>query len=328
MLTPLDECEVLVVVDNVSELLSTLPQNVTGELQNVLRAGATELSGHCLCCAQWGLSLLITARSAQSEHMLLFDSGPESSCLERNGKVLGVPFGKIESAVFSHGHWDHVGGMLRALQLITERNGGRKVPVEVNSGMFLQRAMRTPKGGYLPFAQVPSPAELERAGGVPVIDDGERLLGGGLFYLSGEIPRTTPYEEGLPGHVSRQPDGSWKDDPLILDERFLAVHVRGKGIIVFSACSHAGIVNVLKWARQVFDPVPIYAVMGGFHLSGAACEAVIPETISDLGQFGLKVLVPGHCTGWRATYRLLEAFGEERVIPSAVGRRHLFRRSE
>jgi 7,8-dihydropterin-6-yl-methyl-4-(beta-D-ribofuranosyl)aminobenzene 5'-phosphate synthase len=34
--------------------------------------------------------------------------------------------------------------------------------------------------------------------------------------------------------------------------------------------------------------------------------------------------VPGHCTGWRAVHALLDAFGEEIVIPSAVGRLHEF----
>ncbi|MGD9866665.1 MAG: MBL fold metallo-hydrolase [Hyphomicrobiales bacterium] len=324
MLVPLDECDVLVVVDNATELLSTTPSNVTGELQNVLRAGARELAGHCLCCAQWGLSLLVTARAGGSEHAVLFDSGPEGSCFARNGKALGVPFGKIDEAVFSHGHWDHVGGMTTALELIRADNGGRHIPVHANAGMFVQRAMRTPRGGYLPFTDVPSPDQIEKAGGKLVLEDGARPLGGGLFHLSGEIPRTTSYEKGLPGHVRRGADGGWLDDALILDERFLAVHVRGKGIIVFSACSHAGIVNVLRHAREIFAPVPLYGVMGGFHLSGAACEPIIPETVADLGGFGLEMLVPGHCTGWRAIYRLIEAFGEERVIPSAVGRRHLF----
>jgi 7,8-dihydropterin-6-yl-methyl-4-(beta-D-ribofuranosyl)aminobenzene 5'-phosphate synthase len=64
--------------------------------------------------------------------------------------------------------------------------------------------------------------------------------------------------------------------------------------------------------------------MGGFHLSGAACEPIIPETVADMRQFGLKVIVPGHCTGWRAIQRMVQTFGEDIVIPSAVGRRYLF----
>jgi 7,8-dihydropterin-6-yl-methyl-4-(beta-D-ribofuranosyl)aminobenzene 5'-phosphate synthase len=109
-----------------------------------------------------------------------------------------------------------------------------------------------------------------------------------------------------------------------MDERFVAIHVRGKGIIVFSACSHAGIVNVLTHARELFDPIPLYGVMGGFHLAGKACEKIIPETVADLGQFNLKTIIPAHCTGWRAVHALLNTFGEKVIVPSAVGRLHEF----
>ena len=145
-----------------------------------------------------------------------------------------------------------------------------------------------------------------------------------LAYLSGDIPRVTAYEKGLPGQIAQQPDGSWEPDPWITDERWLAVDVKGLGAIVFSACSHAGIVNVLQDAREKLAPSPLHGVMGGFHLSGAAWEAIIPETVADMEGFGLKAIVPGHCTGWRAVQKLVERFGEAVVVPSAVGRRHRF----
>lgn len=321
---PVDSCEVLVLVDNVSDLLSSVPGNVVPEIVNVFRAGATELSGRCLCCAQWGLSLLVTTRLGETTHCVLFDSGPEGEGLKRNIYRLGVKPERIEAAVFSHGHWDHVGGMLAALQLTTAANGGRKVPVHVNGGMFVSRALVRADGSLVPFEEVPSPEALERAGARLVVGDGPRLLLDDHFCLSGEIPRVTAYEKGLIGQVCRTPEGNWQDDPLILDERFLAVNVREKGIIVFTACSHAGVVNVLSHARDLFDPLPLHGVMGGFHLSGAACEAVIPQTVEDLKTFGLEVLVPGHCTGWRAVHRLVEVLGEDRVVPSAVGRLHRF----
>lgn len=323
-LKPLDSCEVLVLVDNVSDVLSTVPDHVTPEIPNVIGAGAKELSGKCLCCAQWGLSLIVTGRTENRESALLFDSGPEGYGVERNGNRLGVKFDDIGAAVFSHGHWDHVGGMTTALRLISSANGGKKIPVHANQGMFVDRAMKRPDGTLLPFENVPSPAELDAAGGEMVMGNEERLLLDGLFYLSGEIPRVTSYEKGLLGQVRRNSTGEWEEDELILDERFVAVHIRDKGIIVFTACSHAGVVNVLRCARAVFDPVPLYGVMGGFHLSGKYCESIIPETIEDLLEFDLQIVVPGHCTGWRATHKLVEALGENRVVPSAVGQWHLF----
>jgi 7,8-dihydropterin-6-yl-methyl-4-(beta-D-ribofuranosyl)aminobenzene 5'-phosphate synthase len=320
---PVDRCEVTVLVDNVTDILSSVPPSVTGEVANVFRAGAAELSGRCLCCAHFGLSLVIAVERGAERRTVLFDTGPEGATLDRNGARLGIGFGTIEAAIFSHGHWDHVGGMIRALELIRADNGGRPVPVHVNDGMFVRRGMRTPDGKVVPFGAVPAKEELEAAGGAVVSDAGPRFLLDGAIWISGEIPRVTPYEKGFPPHV-RDMGAGWEPDPLILDERYAAVHVAGKGIVVFSACSHAGIINVLTDARARFAPTPLHAVIGGFHLSGPANEAIIPETVADLSAFDLKMLVPGHCTGWRAVHRLVEAFGEERVVPSAVGRTHRF----
>jgi 7,8-dihydropterin-6-yl-methyl-4-(beta-D-ribofuranosyl)aminobenzene 5'-phosphate synthase len=40
--------------------------------------------------------------------------------------------------------------------------------------------------------------------------------------------------------------------------------------------------------------------------------------------FGLQRIVPAHCTGWRAVGALVRAFGEEVIVPSAVGRQFVF----
>ena len=73
---------------------------------------------------------------------------------------------------------------------------------------------------------------------------------------------------------------------MLMDERYLAVHVKDKGVVVFSACSHAGIINVLHSARAAFLAVPLHAVAGGFHLSGSN-EGIIDETVADFAQFEL-----------------------------------------
>jgi 7,8-dihydropterin-6-yl-methyl-4-(beta-D-ribofuranosyl)aminobenzene 5'-phosphate synthase len=64
--------------------------------------------------------------------------------------------------------------------------------------------------------------------------------------------------------------------------------------------------------------------MGGLHHSGIN-ERVIPQTVADLKKFGLKVLAPGHCTGWRALSQMAREFGDE-LVPSAVGKKYLISR--
>jgi 7,8-dihydropterin-6-yl-methyl-4-(beta-D-ribofuranosyl)aminobenzene 5'-phosphate synthase len=112
-------------------------------------------------------------------------------------------------------------------------------------------------------------------------------------------------------------------DPLLMDERFLMVKVEGKGLVVLTACSHAGVVNVLKHARACAPDTPIHAVMGGFHLSGAN-EEIIPETVVALSELNPRVIAAGHCTGWRAVNALANAFGDNGLDPLAVGKRYTF----
>lgn len=321
MLRPVDRVEITVVVDNALDLLSTVPDSVTSEVQNDLAAGATEMSGPSVCCAAWGLSLYVTATVGEERHTVLFDGGPEGWAFERNAKRLGVELGAVEAVALSHGHWDHAGGLPKAIASVRAAKGGRSVPTHVNPGMFVRRGFRLADDRILPLGEVPTLEELEKAGASLVNDPAPRTIGSETFFLSGEIPRTTAYEKGLPRQVKLGSDGSWSPDPLVLDERFLAVQVKDGGVVVFSSCSHAGIVNVLTHARETFVQTPLYAVFGGFHLSGAANEGWIDDTVRDLAQFDLQRIVPGHCTGWRALHRLIDAFGDA-LVPGAVGQTH------
>ncbi len=321
-----DSIEVLVLVDNVTDSLSTVPRDVKNETAVLRKAGSLPMSaGEYRCCAHHGLSLIITARIGRDKQTVIFDAGPEAYAVSRNGALLKAPFGDAAAVVLSHGHWDHAGGLVEAIRLVAAGNGGQNIECHVNPGMFAERGMMRHGGECLLQKPVPIPSELMEAGAFVVNHAEARLLGDSLFFLSGEIPRVTPYERGLPGHVKRAADGkSWEPDPLIMDERYLAVNVKKKGIVVFTACSHAGVVNVLTDARKVFDDVPLHAVMGGFHLSGEDVEPVIPDTVRDIKSFGLKRIVPAHCTGWRAVNALVNTFGADVIVPSAVGKQFTF----
>ena len=121
------------------------------------------------------------------------------------------------------------------------------------------------------------------------------------WFPAAEELRSTAYEKLLP--------------PLV-------ANVRDLGLVVFSACSHAGIVNVCTEVRRLFPDTPIHAVMGGLHLGGVM-EHLIPQTVEALGAFDIQNIITGHCTGWRALHALAAAYGE-RVSQSAVGTSYLF----
>lgn len=320
-LQAVDRLEITIVVDNVTDGLSSVPSFAEGEWTGLARRGSRLLAGRCLCCAAHGLACLITATRDGVDRTLLFDTGPEDYVFERNADRLGLDLTTVDAMMLSHGHWDHGGAMLRALNLIRANDETKRVPVYMHPGMFRTRGSPLPGGEWRVMEDVPSIAALEEQGGVVTSTPDALTILDDMFWISGEIPRVTPFERGLPGQHRRTEDGTgWEPDPLLMDERYLAVDVKGRGLVVFSACSHAGIVNVLTHARASFPDRPLDTVLGGLHLSGSN-EEIIPETIAAMTSFSPRVVAAGHCTGWRAQAALLQAFGSQAMVPLAVGKR-------
>ena len=324
MLTAIDKLEVHVLVDNATDSLSSVPPYVETEFAYLRGHGMETMSGARLCGAHHGLSCLITAHRGAASRTVLFDAGPEADAFERNAHRLGVDLGAVESIVLSHGHWDHAGGMLRALELIRRGQPAAKIPYFAHPEMFRSRARLLPDGTMQPMEDVPSIEELARHGAAVISTREAATFLDDIFYVSGEIPRVSPFERGLPFHYQRSADGQrWELDPLIVDERYLAVQLAEKGLVIFTACSHAGVINVLEDARARFPGTPLYALVGGLHLSGPT-EALIAPTIEALRDFGLTTIAAGHCTGWRAMAALANAFGDAVLTPTAVGKRFAF----
>ncbi len=145
----------------------------------------------------------------------------------------------------------------------------------------------------------------------------------GVFHVSGEITRVTDFERGLLGQVRKVANGQREPDEPLPDERWLGVHVAGKGMIVVSGCAHAGIVNVLEDCRARFPDVPIHAVIGGLHLAGVN-EQIIEPTAQAMRGHDLRSINTAHRTGWRAVRALADAFGDDVVVPAAVGKRYYY----
>jgi 7,8-dihydropterin-6-yl-methyl-4-(beta-D-ribofuranosyl)aminobenzene 5'-phosphate synthase len=332
-IAPLDELRLTVVVDNETDTLSSIDPGVpqVPEAVGLLARlpAAREFAGHPgkvvfdrLCCACHGFSVLATGRRGDRRHTLLFDVGPYASVWKDNAARLGIDLAAIEGVFLSHWHFDHSGGFPDVVAAIAEarREHGLSPPfVDLHPDRPDQRGVLLPTGMMLLLPEEPRFEQIEAAGGRVIRHDQPHTLLDGFFFASGRIERVTPYETGLAGHHSFHGEQG-EPDPLILDERFVAGIVQGRGVTVLSACSHAGVINACLGAQRQFAGAPIDLVLGGYHLSGKAMEARIEPTIADLKErIRPRVVAPGHCTGWRAKAALARAFAPTSYGPSVVG---------
>src|SRR5262249_6065315 len=197
------------------------------------------------------------------------------------------------------------GAMPRALQMMTLANGGRRVPTYMRPDMFASRAVKANDGRLMPMEDIPSEHVLAANGADLIIARNEQSVLSNTVFISGEIPRVTSFEKGMPGQLRLDAAGEWTPDELLVDERFVAVHLANKGLFGFTACSHAGLINVLTHAAERFPGIPLFGVLGGFHLAGPT-EAIILETVDALARGPSRLLEISHeltCTNGRGHLR-------------------------
>ena len=118
-------------------------------------------------------------------------------------------------------------------------------------------------------------------------------------------------------------NSTWEPDPLVLDDQALVVHVRGKGLLVVTGCGHAGAVNIVRHAQRLTAVPRLHALLGGLHLSGGYFAPSIAPTVEALTAMAPVLLVPGHCTGWRAQHAFAAALPDSWVQGSSGTRYRL-----
>jgi 7,8-dihydropterin-6-yl-methyl-4-(beta-D-ribofuranosyl)aminobenzene 5'-phosphate synthase len=315
-LLPVDEITVTTLVDNFFDALLASSEGVTrpSPASGAVTAPQFE-SGRTVAGlrAEHGFSALVTVRRGGTESMLLFDTGVSPDGLAVNAERLGLGLGDLQGVVLSHGHFDHAGGF-DGLARLRGRSG---LPLTVHPAAWTRRRLAPPGGQPFEMPTL-SPGALAREGFQLIERRQPSVLVDGSVLITGEVERTTRFERGMPPAHQAWDGGDWHHDAEVIDDQALVVHVRGQGLVVLSGCGHAGIVNIVRHAMRLTGVPQLHAVIGGFHLSGPAFEPIIAPTVLALTELTPAMIVPGHCTGWRAQHALAAALPDA-WVPSSVG---------
>jgi 7,8-dihydropterin-6-yl-methyl-4-(beta-D-ribofuranosyl)aminobenzene 5'-phosphate synthase len=100
------------------------------------------------------------------------------------------------------------------------------------------------------------------------------------------------------------------------------MNVKAKGLVILTGCGHAGAINTVRHAQELTGIQKVYALIGGFHLTGAVFEPLIAPTVAALKEINPALIVPAHCTGWKATHALARDLPQA-FVPNSVGTRFI-----
>ena len=308
-LQTVDSVDATILVDNAIDIL-------LASTDNVVRPSLTwDWSRRPQLIAEHGYSLLFNVHKKGSVKTILYDAGLSPDTVTHNLSVLGIHLTDLDAIVLSHGHADHHGGLLGLVHSLGKRN----LPLILHPDAWKNRKIRFPSGQEMHMPP-PDRRALEK-NEVKIVDSkAPSLLVSDQVLVTGQVERVTDYEKGFPYQYEERNNENWEMDSWIWDDQGVVFNVNGKGLVVASSCSHSGAVNVLRNAQRITGVNKVHAFIGGMHLSGGIFEKIIPQTIRDVEAIHPDIIVPGHCTGWRAmhliSHEMLDAY-----VQGSVGTR-------
>ena len=282
--------------------------------------------------AEHGFSTIldIIYNDEKKRNIFLFDTGVSENGIIFNADIFGIELRNIETIVLSHGHLDHCSGLLNVLKKVS-----KPIDVIAHPDAFLKRWIIYPDGNRAKMPVLDEKdlenhgARIRKIRNISFLpnnnnEDADDNVDGSInlpppLMITGQIPRKTSFEKGFPLQYKEiEDEKELVPDPLVNDDQAVVVNIKQKGLVVLTGCGHAGIINTINYAKKVTKINKVFAVLGGFHLTGGIYEESIEPTINELEKADPKYIIPCHCTGWKATNRIIEAM-PERFIQTSVG---------
>lgn len=261
--------------------------------------------------AEHGLSLLIDTWAGETRYRTLLDTGYNPGTVIHNMQALDLDAGNIDALVISHGHMDHTGSLNETLEAIA-----KPIPVICHPDVFKSRFIEKPKMGLVKLPQIASREQITERHANLQEKRGHVLLAEKMALATGQIPRITGFEKGMP-EARIEINGQLVVDN-IEDDQALVINLTDCGLVVISGCAHSGIINSALYARKLTGEDKIYAIVGGFHLTGPDMSSVIDSTLEALENIDPEIIVPMHCTGHSAITKIHSKF-PNRFMLSSVG---------
>ena len=260
--------------------------------------------------AEHGLSLHVYF----NDKHILFDIGA-TEAFSKNAEKLGVNIQKVGMVVISHHHYDHGGSLdhfLKAnqnakiyLRQREEREYWFRALGIINKYVGLDKNLFHRYADRFNFVDKfteisPDVFILTKIGKPYSLPKGNRHL----FAKKGNIYELDKFEHEL---------------IMVIKEE--------KGLVVFTGCSHSGILNMIDTVAKRFPGVRIKAVFGGFHLIGlpmlntmAGSKREVEDIGKEILKYPIDKLYTGHCTGMKA-YRVLKGMLGEKLEYFQTGSR-------
>jgi 7,8-dihydropterin-6-yl-methyl-4-(beta-D-ribofuranosyl)aminobenzene 5'-phosphate synthase len=236
--------------------------------------------------AEHGLSIFVEAGKR-----ILFDTGA-TNVFMHNAELLGIDLVTADVIALSHGHWDHTNG------LNSFQPTGTRKKLLAHPQIFADRHRATGEYNGAGFTQQEAAARFNL-----ILTTEPYQLDDHIYFL-GEIPRANDFEAREAKFFFL--DGQEKRPDFIMDDSALAIRTN-QGLVIVTGCSHAGICNIVEYAKEVSNDNRVHAVLGGFHLLDNSEQ--LEKTIAYFHENPVGHLYPMHCTGLPALSRFHKTFG-------------------
>jgi 7,8-dihydropterin-6-yl-methyl-4-(beta-D-ribofuranosyl)aminobenzene 5'-phosphate synthase len=332
MLQEVNNINITILVDNITDrLLPSLSLVKRPTLISNKRFNKPPIAEH-------GFSTLVEIsyqyRDKKILKKFLFDTGVSKNGIIYNSNIFGINFEDIETIILSHGHFDHISGLISVLKKIN-----RPIEIITHPDTFLRRWIVFPDGRKARM-DILDEEEVKECGGIIIKNNSINYLprlktkinhnndadnnmlnknNDNRVLITGEIPRVTKFEKGFPLQYKEGKDeNDLIADPFVKDDQALVMLLKNKGLVILTGCGHAGVINTVNYATKVTGIKKVYAIIGGFHLTGEGYEESIPLTINELLNINPEYIIPCHCTGWKASNDIIKSM-PQKYIQTSVG---------